>query len=43
MEKTEPEFDIGYEGHQRRHARLGLELTPAQRLAWQKNNLIEMR
>jgi hypothetical protein len=43
MKKTEPEFDIGYEGHQTRQARLGLELTPAQRLAWLDNKLLEMR
>jgi hypothetical protein len=43
MKKPEPEFDIGYEGHQTRQARLGLELTPAQRLAWLANKLMEMR
>jgi hypothetical protein len=46
--KTDPDpadrdFDAGYEGHQRRQARLGLSMTPAERLAWLENKLAEMR
>jgi hypothetical protein len=30
----ESNFDVDYEEHQRRQARLGLPMTPAERLAW---------
>jgi hypothetical protein len=40
---VEPGFDIGYEGHLRRQARLGLEMTPAERLHWLEMKLAEMR
>ena len=40
---AEPGFDVGYEGHLRRQARLGLEMTPAQRLRWLEMKLAEMR
>jgi hypothetical protein len=40
---AEPCFDVGYEGHLRRQARLGLEMTPAQRLHWLETKLAEMR
>ena len=36
-------FDAGYEGHLRRQARLGLSMTPAQRLAWLDRKSAEMR
>lgn len=35
-------FDSGYEGHFRRQARLGLALTPAQRLRWLEETIEEM-
>jgi len=37
------EFDRGWEGHDRRQARLGLELSPAERLEWLERTLAEMR
>jgi hypothetical protein len=40
---SEPQFDVGHDGHQRRQARLGLSMTPAARLAWLENKLAEMR
>jgi len=43
MEESKAGFDVGYEGHQHRQARLGLELTPAQRLAWLESKLLEIR
>jgi len=36
-------WDTGYDGHQRRQARLGLSMTPAERLAWLERKLAEMR
>jgi len=36
-------FDSGYEGHFRRQARIGLKLTPAQRLRWLEETMEEMR
>lgn len=36
-------FDSGYEGHFRRQARLGLALTPAERLRWLEETMEEMR
>ncbi len=39
----QPTFDVGHEGHQSRQARLGLAMTPAQRLSWLENKLAEMR
>ncbi len=42
-EKPKRKFDVGYEGHQRRQARLGLALTPAERLAWLEKTTAEMR
>ena len=36
-------FDHGWEGHERRQARLGLSLTPAQRLEWLVRTMREMR
>jgi hypothetical protein len=36
-------FDVGYEGHQRRQARLGLSMTARERLAWLENKTNEMR
>lgn len=40
---TKSGFDVGFEGHQRRQACLGLALTPAQRLTWLESKLREMR
>jgi len=37
------EWDAGYDAHQRRQARLGLSMTPAERLAWLERKLAEMR
>ena len=45
-EAKEPDgdgWDAGYEAHQRRQARLGLSMTPAERLAWLERKLAEMR
>ena len=36
-------FDRGWEGHRRRQARLGLQLTPPQRLLWLEQTMAEMR
>jgi len=36
-------FDRGFDGHQRRQARLGLSMTPAERLAWLDRKNAEMR
>lgn len=38
-----PKFDKGYAEHQRRQIRLGLAMTPAERLKWLENKLAEMR
>ena len=37
------EFDRGFEGHSRRQARLGLKLTPAERLRWLEQTMDELR
>jgi len=37
------EWDVGFDGHQRRQARLGLSMTPAERLAWLERKLAEIR
>jgi hypothetical protein len=42
-EESELGFDVGYDGHQRRQACLGLALTPTQRLVWLERKLAEMR
>ncbi|MFN0241830.1 MAG: hypothetical protein ACKVWV_02975 [Planctomycetota bacterium] len=39
----EGEFDDGWEGHRRRQARLGLSLTPAERLRWLEETMATMR
>ena len=36
-------FDRGFEGHARRQARLGLQLTPAERLHWLEQTMEELR
>ena len=36
-------FDRGFEGHRRRQARLGLKLTPAERLRWLEETMEELR
>ena len=36
-------FDRGYEEHQRRQARLGLSMTPAERLQWLERKQAELR
>ena len=47
MEKTperqQPVFDVGYAGQQYRQSRIGLEMTPAQRLAWLERKKVEMQ
>jgi hypothetical protein len=40
---AEGEFDRGFEGHSRRQARLGLRLSPAERLRWLEQTMEEMR
>ncbi len=42
-EKQAGEFDRGFEGHSRRQARLGLGLTPAERLKWLERTMDELR
>jgi len=36
-------FDRGFEGHSRRQVRLGLKLTPAERLRWLEQTMEELR
>ncbi len=36
-------FDRGFDGHWRRQVRLGLALTPAQRLRWLEQTMEELR
>jgi hypothetical protein len=36
-------FDRGFDGHWRRQVRLGLGLTPAQRLRWLEQTMEELR
>jgi hypothetical protein len=36
-------FDRGWEGHRRRQARIGLALTPLQRLRWLEQTMDELR
>lgn len=36
-------FDRGFDGHWRRQVRLGLALTPAERLRWLEQAMEEMR
>ncbi len=36
-------FDRGFEGHSRRQARIGLRLTPAERLRWLEQTMEELR
>ncbi len=37
------DFDRGFEGHRRRQARLGLDLSPAERLRWLEETMEELR
>lgn len=37
------EFDRGFEVHSRRQARLGLKLSPAERLRWLEQTMDELR
>jgi hypothetical protein len=37
------EFDRGFDGHRRRQARLGLQLSPAERLRWLEETMDELR
>ncbi len=39
----EGEFDRGFDGHRRRQARLGLRLSPAERLRWLEETMDELR
>ena len=36
-------FDRGFHGHRRRQARLGLQLSPAERLRWLEETMDELR
>lgn len=40
---ADPRFDQGYEGVRRRQARLGLRLTPLERLRWLEERMRELR
>ena len=42
-EEQAGEFDRGFEGHSRRQARLGLRLSPAERLEWLERTMDELR
>jgi len=42
-EEDEGGFDRGFEGHRRRQARLGLSLSPAERLRWLEETMEDMR
>lgn len=37
------EFDRGFEGHSRRQVKLGLRLSPAERLEWLERAMDELR
>ena len=37
------EFDRGFQGHSRRQAKLGLRLSPAERLRWLEETMQELR
>jgi len=42
--KAEPRgFDRGHEGHRRRQARMGLALSPAERLRWLEQTMEALR
>lgn len=41
--KGEGGFDRGFDAHSRRQARLGLQLTPAERLRWLEETLDQLR
>jgi hypothetical protein len=43
MDSGEPGFPRGYDGHRREQARMGLRLTPAQRLRWLEETMDSMR
>lgn len=43
LEHTLDGFDRGFEGHRRRQARLGLHLSPAERLRWLEETMDELR
>ncbi len=36
-------FDRGFDAHSRRQARLGLQLTPAERLQWLETTMDQLR
>lgn len=36
-------FDAGFEGHARRQARIGLDLSPAERLRWLEETMDQLR
>ena len=40
---TRDGFDRGWEGHRRRQARIGLALTPLERLRWLEQTMEEMQ
>ena len=42
-QKSADDFDRGFAGHRRRQARLGLRLSPAERLRWLEQTMDELR
>jgi len=36
-------FDAGFAGHARRQARIGLDLSPAERLTWLEETMDQLR
>jgi hypothetical protein len=41
--KRSADLDWGFEGHRRRQAKLGLGLSPAERLRWLEESMEELR
>ena len=41
--QTSDPYQWSYEAHQKRQARLGLELTPAERLRWLETTVVAMK
>ena len=42
-QRQEDGFDRGWDGHRRRQARIGLALSPLQRLHWLEQTMEEMK
>ncbi len=43
MAREDQDFPEGFEGHRRAQARMGLRLTPAERLRWLEETMTTMR